>query len=303
MNPLSIKELKELYSRGVNIMGLFREAGGTAQNSTDAILVAYDLQAGSYVQAAHDPAQSVKREIYAAELAAVLDPLGAESMLEAGVGEATTLCTVLGKMNRRPAAVAGFDISWSRLAYGAQFARETGVANAQFFTGDLFRIPVVDDAFDVVYTAHSIEPNHGREGEVLQELYRIARRWLVLFEPSYELGSAATRQRIEEHGYCRGLPEIARGFGWEVTRHELLQHPIRENNQTAMVVIRKEESAPTPPPATRLGCPQCRAPLASVRGHHFCEDCGRVYPVLDGIPCLLAGNGILASKFQEVTPE
>jgi SAM-dependent methyltransferase len=300
--PISPKELRELYARGVNIMGLFREATGTAENSTDAILASYDLQSGSYIEGALKPERREMVARYTGEIAAVLDPLGATSMLEAGVGEATTLCPVMGTMQHRPASVAGFDISWSRLAYARQYAGTFGLDQIRFFTGDLFHIPVVNDAYDVVYTVHAVEPNHGREREILQELYRVARKWLVLFEPSFELGSDATKSHVEAHGYCRGLPDLAREFGWEIVRHELLQHPLRDTNQTAVLVIRKAASSKTPAPESPFGCPLCRAPLRSVRGQFFCADCSRVFPVLDDIPCLIGANGILASKFQDVTP-
>ena len=56
MDQLSLKELKELHARGVIIIGLFHEAGGSAKNSTGAILVSYDLQA------AHDPALRTRFE-------------------------------------------------------------------------------------------------------------------------------------------------------------------------------------------------------------------------------------------------
>ena len=300
--PISPQELRELYARGVNIMGRFREATGTAENSTDAILASYDLQSGSYTAAALKPERRELLDRYTSEIAAVLDPLGAARMLEAGVGEATTLCPVIGKMQHRPESIAGFDISWSRLAFARQYAGTFGLDQIRFFTGDLFRIPIVDHAYDVVYTAHAVEPNHGRECEILRELYRVARQWLVLFEPSYELGSAATRQHIETHGYCRGLPDLAREFGWEIVRHELLRHPVRDTNQTAALVIRKTPVAAAPAPQSIFGCPLCRAALRPVRGQLFCADCGRVFPVLDDIPCLIGANGILASKFEDVTP-
>lgn len=295
---LNLKELKRLYAEKVNIMGLFRELGGSTQNTTDAILVSYDLQSGSYVGAFEDPEQRAKHDFYTGEIASILGPLGATSVLEAGVGEATTFCTALSKLPQPPETLAGFDISWSRIHYARKFAERFGLQRAQFFTGDLFHIPVVDNAFDLVCTAHAIEPNHGREREVLAELYRVARRWVVLFEPSYELGGAATRQRIEEHGYCRGLPTIARELGYEVIEHRLLTHVMRENNETAVLVIRKPAPA-TPPPAQFLACPSCGGALEVVRGQHFCEDCSLVFPILDGLPCLLAGNGILASKFKD----
>jgi SAM-dependent methyltransferase len=261
------------------------------------------LQSGSYVRAAQDPIRRAELDRYTAEIASVLESLESKSMLEAGVGEATTLCPMLERMKRKPEVVGGFDISWSRLAFAQRFARGFGFEHIHFFTGDLFRIPVVDNAFDLVYTSHAIEPNHGREREILRELYRVARRWLVLFEPSFELGSKATRERIEEHGYCRGLPDLIHEFGWEITRHCLLGHQLTEDNQTAVLVVRKNDETGETAPTSILGCPLCHTALQLVRGQYFCAECGRVFPVLDDIPCLLGPNGILASKYAEVSLE
>lgn len=287
----TLVELKELYASNTNIMALLRERTGSRQNSVESILLSYDLQAGSYVQAQRDPAHRAVFDRYMAEIAAVLRSLGGGSLLEAGVGEATTLSTIATQV---PAPrYAGFDISWSRVAYGRQFATSRGV-NAELFTGDLFQIPVCDSAVDIVYTSHSIEPNHGREVEALAELARISRRWVALFEPSYELGSEQTRARIEEHGYCRGLPEAAATLGLRVVRHELIESPLRANNQTALLLLEKEAAAPS---EAFFACPACRTPLRAHAGVWFCTPCSLIYPVIQGIPCLVSGNGILGSKF------
>lgn len=285
------QELQELYARKTNIMGLLRERTGSRQNSVEAILIAYDLQAGSYVQALQDPTHHAAFEAYTGEIAGVLRTLGGGPLLEAGVGEATTLCAVAAQLPECQAA--GFDISWSRVAYGRRHA-ETLSVHAHLFTGDLFHIPVSDSAAGIVYTAHSIEPNHGREREALAELARVSRRWIALFEPSYELGNAETRARIEAHGYCRGLPEAAAALGLRVVRHELLQSPINPKNQTALLLLEKpDHTAPVAP--SFFACPSCRTPLQS----SFCSACSLIYPVIGGIPCLLPGNGVLGSKYLE----
>ncbi len=299
MNTIpSLKDLRRLYAENVNIMGWFREVTGQRENSTESILISYDLQSGSYTRAADDPAYRARHDRYADEIAAVLGGLGAASVLEAGVGEATTLVPVMQRLQPRPAVIAGFDISWSRILFARRYCAAHGLTDARLCTGDLFAMPFVDDAFEVVFTAHAIEPNHGREREALLELYRVARRWVVLFEPSYELGSEATRQRVEEHGYCRGLPAIAQELGWKIAEHRLLANPMRDNNQTAVLVIEKP-AAVAATPAAGFGCPLCHRPLESIRGNYFCEDCARIFPVIDDIPCLLPGNGILGSKFKD----
>lgn len=290
-------ELRELYRRNVNIMAKFRELTGSDENSVEAILFSYDLQSGSYTQALEDAGHRERLDRYTSEIASVLAPLAAGSLLEAGVGEATTLCPVVSKLPQEPAVVAGFDISWSRLSFARKNAAAAGLDRARFFTGDLFHAPIREGSFDVVYTAHTIEPNHGRERAALLELGRITREWLVLFEPSYELGNEATRARIEAHGYCRDLPRIAQELGFEIVEHRLLASPMKTENHTALLLLRKPRGTASPDAAH--ACPLCREALAEIRAQWFCENCGIVFPVLDGIPCLLPANGIVASKFAE----
>jgi hypothetical protein len=293
----SIRELRQLYDQGGNVLQALREAEGIAQNSRDAILLAYDLQSGSYTRALDDPIYREKHERYTAALARILDPLGAESMLEAGVGEATTLCNTVAKFARRPTTIAGFDLSWSRIDCAQRFAAGFPSFQPQLCAGDLFRIPAADAAFDIVFTSHAVEPNHGREREALHELHRVARRWLVLFEPSYELGSEATRRRMEHHGYCRGLPALAQELGMKVIAHRLLDFTYHPENQTAVLIIQKDEADAKNAPG--FACPECRTPLVAARGNHFCEQCGLVFPVIGSVPCLLPGKGILATRFLE----
>lgn len=298
--PLTPRQVKELYDRDVNVLRFFREEFGTQRNTTGAIQLAYDLQTGSYIDRLRwDPEHGARLEGYTDKMLAYLAPHEPDSILEAGVGEATVLCPLVNKLPRRPSRVAGFDLSWSRAAYARRYAAGFGGLQPEFYTGDLFRIPAVDDAYDLVYTSHAIEPNHPREREALRELHRVTRRWLVLFEPSYELGGELTRKNVEEHGYCRNLPGIARDLGFDVVTHELLDFIHTPRNRTAVLVIRKSESAAASREAD-LACPHCHQPLALIRGQYFCGECFLVFPVIDGIPCLLPGNGILASKFAEL---
>ena len=62
----TVRELKQLYQRNVNIMGHLRKLGGTDANSLEAILVAYDLQAGSYVVALNDAEHLERLDRYSA---------------------------------------------------------------------------------------------------------------------------------------------------------------------------------------------------------------------------------------------
>jgi ubiquinone/menaquinone biosynthesis C-methylase UbiE len=294
MNPTKLKEIKEVYEQGGNVMRLFRGMEASDANSLQAILVSYDLQAGSYVKMLDDPGPAAFLDKYTSALAGVLDRYAPTSVMEAGVGEATTLANVIGKMKRRPAHALGFDIAWSRAAVAREYAAGRGVS-PMLCVGGLTEIPIEDDAVEVVYTAHSIEPNRGREKQILKELYRVTRRYLVLLEPSNELGGEATRRYIEEQRYCLDLCRHAVELGFDVIEHRLFETS-RPHNQTALLVIAKRADA-SPYTGNFLACPRCRRTLLLHQGSYFCLDCLMAYPVIGRIPCLLASYGIVAARF------
>ncbi|MGH8865928.1 MAG: class I SAM-dependent methyltransferase, partial [Burkholderiales bacterium] len=215
VNRLALtSRIAELYARGENMLENLRRLQGGAvpaqTNSAEDIMISYDFQAGCHVQSyERDPAFLDR---YAAELRAVLGQLGPiGTLLEAGCGEATTLTVLAKQLPIRP-TLGGFDIAWSRVKLGQNFALGHGLAPT-LFCADLFRIPLADRSVDLVYTSHSIEPNGGRERQAVMELARVARRWLVLLEPAYDLAGDDARQRMESHGYVRNLAETIHSLG------------------------------------------------------------------------------------------
>lgn len=42
--------------------------------------------------------------------------------------------------------------------------------NVNLFVANLFHIPLVDSSMDLLYTCYAIEPNGGKEKEILQEI-------------------------------------------------------------------------------------------------------------------------------------
>ena len=293
-----MRRLRAAYARRENVMDLLRDETGSQQNSTEAVLTAYDLQAGTYRRLLSNPEYRVRKAHNTGIIAEVLSQLPGDSLLDAGVGEATTLGPVLHKLNRRFSRVAGFDLSWSRLAHAREYLDEIGITDVLLFTGDLMHIPVADETFDIVFTSHALEPNHEREREVIAELARISRRWIVLFEPSYEHGSEQTREAITRKGYVRGLADAAKANGLAIVRDELAGFICSPGNETGLLILKKEPLRDRcDPSAEWLVCPLCKRALLKVRGNNFCPEDGLAFPILDDLPCLLAQNGVLATQF------
>jgi ubiquinone/menaquinone biosynthesis C-methylase UbiE len=295
--PVTYRELERHYEGGGNVLRLLREVSDNPENTAESILTAYDLQAGSYVGAMEEPAHRASILRYAEAIAVLLRSLSPVSLLEVGVGEATTMAHVVERLTPRPSAALGLDISWSRILMARRYAARQHVP-LSCFVGDLFAMPLADDSVDVVYTSHSIEPNRGRERAALEELHRVARRFVVLIEPAATFGSAATKERIRRHGYCANLAEIATELGYEVREHRLFDVSTSPENESELTLIEKAPGRSFANASiASLACPLCRTLLIEHAGHLFCDGCCRVFPKIVGIPCLTRASGILAGKY------
>jgi hypothetical protein len=292
------RELQSLFQDGKNISQVLRESRGLSQNTDTIIETAYDLQTGNYIAAMGNEKMVKHKFEYTEELTKIIKDLcEPQSILEAGIGEGITIPGVLKNLDKNIKSY-GFDISWSRIAFARQWLAKNNIHPTSLCTGNLFDIPFADNSIDVVYTSHSIEPNGGSESEILKELYRVTRKYLILLEPGYELASDEAKLRMDSHGYCKDLSGISEGLGFKVKRHELFPHSYTELNPTAITIIEKNtECEPSP---HVYACPIYKTKLEVIGGALYSPEALTVYPIIDGIPCLRIENGILASKFKEV---
>lgn len=292
---LTPRRLKELGDSGANVLALLRDMAGLEHNTPEIIEAAYELQTGEYTAMMADKKFAEYNAAYCSELARVIDDLGAPAtILEAGVGEATTLSSLLKYL---PVPISyGFDLSWSRVAQARRWLSSNHHHGVELCTGELEAIPFLDNSIDIVFTSHAIEPNGGREAHILRELYRVAREYVVLLEPGYELASDEARERMKRHGYCRGLPAEAERLGYTVWEHRLFPHSINPLNPTALTIIRKQADTPTLA-GIPFACPRYRCPLEIVGGEYYSPEALAVYPTIGGIPCLRPGNVIMASGY------
>ncbi|MDA0787237.1 MAG: class I SAM-dependent methyltransferase [Proteobacteria bacterium] len=298
---VDIPALRDAYRRGQNIMQAYRASTGSGDNSPEAIEIAYDLQAGQYIR--NHASEPDYYHAYTDEQAALLDTHfpDCESLLDAGCGELTNTALLFGKLEGVP-GLFGFDLSWSRVHVGLGHFRsvvdEDCARRTQVFVGEMSGIPLPDNSIDVVMTSHALEPNHGREAELLGELLRISRRGLLLFEPSYELGDEAQQKNMERHGYVRDLADHCHALGASVVAHHFTQVNYNPLNRTAVTVVRK-------PGSTLANAPAFVDPLSRTtlqydptdRVYHSPER-GVVYPTLRGIPILRDSAAVLATGFE-----
>lgn len=285
--------LKEKYKQGENLINFITLNYPSAEALKSAINISYDIQSGSYVENfKRDPAYY---EAYLSDYAAIINQLGPiKNIVEAGVGEATTLLPLLAKLNHKPDQLIGFDSSWSRISTARKFASDLNTINPLLAVGNLFNCPLKDNSVDLVLTSHAIEPNGGLEKEALIELHRITKKYLVMFEPIYELADQKGKDRMNQLGYVKGLKQTAIDLGYNVIRFELLSYNKDLSNPTGVIVIQKNIDSESE--EIQFCDPVSKLPLIDSLDCMYNKESGLSYPKIMGIPCLKIENAIVTTK-------
>lgn len=296
----SAKYWNEKYKKGENISQLMRNTLNSEYNSSEIIEMAYELQSSTYIKSMKDKKSLEEKKLYTEELSKIIlkfcEP---KSILEAGIGEATTLSELMENFSNKT-FFYGFDLSWSRVAYGNEWLKYKKLSSYNLCTGNLLEIPFLDDSIDLVYTSHSIEPNGGKEREILKELYRVTKKYLILLEPGYELTNDENRKRMDSHGYCKNLKGIAEDLGYKVIRHELFKFCTNKLNPTAIIIIEKNKDNNENIVEQPFADPIYKTKLERNKDCFYSPESMSVFPIINGIPCLRSENKILSVKYEEL---
>jgi len=288
-----IRRIKELFDRGENVIE-FLKCDGDRFNDVESIMISYDFQAGTYTKLADQNAKYLDQYTDAIKQVFIQFQDYA-SIMEVGIGEGTLMNPLMAKLDpEEKIQKFGFDISWSRTRYAFQNS-EKNESSINLFMANLFEIPLPDNSVDIVYTSHSLEPNGGREKDALRELYRVARKYVVLLEPDFVRATVEQKERMVRHGYVQDLARHAKELDYQVIEDRPFDVYINPLNRTGLTVIEKCNEIDDVEPF--FICPVTKTALTNYDTAYFSELSGLIYPIIDRIPCLLESAAILGLHF------
>jgi SAM-dependent methyltransferase len=300
MQKNSLNIYRALFKKNVNITEYLKKERSFL-NSSEIIEIAYDLQTGSYIDSAEKNEAFMRQYAdWTSDIVARFTGCESKSILDAGTGEITTFSYVLEALSDKDIDVIPycFDISWSRIYAGKAWIRKRFPKNrpVNAFCGDLLHIPFHSNSIDVVITSHAVEPNGGKETEILTELLRVSRKWLVLCEPSYENNSSEGKKRMDSLGYVKGLPEVIKSSGAKLIDVIPFDHSMNPLNPTHAYII----EVPKHPCTNQFTDVTFTVPgtdwiLDRHDDCYYSKDQGLSYPILSDIPILKNESAILSS--------
>ena len=298
MKFIDVLEAKSVYEKGDNVTQYLREKFGSEDNTSEIIEIAYDLQAGSYSD--FDNSNRDKAESYAAELSGILSEHleSGDSLLDVGAGEITILTLVLNNVDIDLSDVLALDISWSRLSHGVKFHHENRKTKLPLkpFVGDIKEIPLHEKCVDVVTSSHALEPNGKNLETLLCELFRVTKKKLVLFEPSYELNSEEGKVRMDRMGYIKEIESKVDNLGGRVLDVIPIHNIKNTLNPTACYIIEPPSQGIKHLEAVKFCVPGTSFKLEVDGQFLFSKDTGLVFPILDEIAVLKTASAILATS-------
>jgi ubiquinone/menaquinone biosynthesis C-methylase UbiE len=309
LKHFDILSAKRAFAQGQNVIDTLRAQKNISVNTTEIIELAYDLQAGTYIKYVQD--NQNQAALYTSELAKILDAYisPADSVLDIGTGELTTLSLVLQRLKKKPKVIYAFDISWSRIFKGVEFAKQKLDLDYKIlrpFVADIREVPLLDKSINITTSSHALEPNGKILKELLRELFRVTIDKLVLFEPYYEINTEEGKKLMDLRGYIKNLDKVVVELGGKLIEKVIIKNISNPLNPTACFVIEPPRLVNLFPIQTKtedniFSVPGTNFPLKFVDNFYYSREVGICYPILKDIPILKSNSAILASSLCEET--
>lgn len=300
---------KTAYEKNENVTTALKKKLKVKFNTPEIILAAYDLQAGSYsADAENNP------NFYQTRAKELSDFISSnindiESILDVGSGELTMFARVvsnLSMLSKSNIKLFASDISLSRLVVGRNnLNKSINLVNQINLTvADTAKLPFGTKSIDIVTSDHSLEPNGARLSEVLNECFRVARRYCVFVEPNNSLQNNEGKERMKNLGYIFDIERSILELGGKIKSQHITNNNYNELNKSMMLFVEvpnfsniKNLPIPSNKNKIPLTYPGTDHILQENKNFLFDIQSGFLFPKIDNVPILLEQNRILFSKY------
>jgi len=293
-----IKNFKFLIKR--NLLEFFNKKN-LRMNYTEVIELAYDFQAGSYIDEVEK--RGGIHDKYVKELSSIIGEFIKSNslVLDAGTGEMTSLSLLLKNIIRKPKKIYAFDTSWSRVYVGLRYAKKKiskYFKNIVPFVGFMEKIALPDKSVNVTMTNHSLESNKKKLKTIILELFRVTKDTIILCEPCYEINSKKGKKRMDKFGYIKNIEKIIIRLGGVVIRKYKIVNTINILNPTVCYII----SPPKKQGVNKIffTIPGTNFKLKKFNNFYHSTRIGLTFPILNKIPILKIDNAIISSLLKKV---
>jgi ubiquinone/menaquinone biosynthesis C-methylase UbiE len=226
---------------------------------------------------------------FRSEINSIISGYAFKSILEVGGGELNALEAIYSAFGPGIDCYS-IDLSFNRIYHGLSEFRKRHEKIPTAAKADAVSLPFPDNSFDLVYTVHTIEQIPDNYKTVLNELFRVSRGSVVLFEPSYALGCLTQKLQMIKQDYVRGIKKyLDKQADVELEDFFLMKNSVNPLNHAACYKIKVRDKKGINNSDNSLidfVCPVCRSGFEKKNNYYYCGRCSKAYMILEDIPIL-----------------
>ena len=217
------------------------ELGKRIKDRKSVIKTSYDLQTGDYIFYYKNKKRDYKKVVKTFISVIKKEFSKVKTIFDFGTGEMTTFYEIFKSLDKNKVYFVN-DVSLSRLYAGQKFIKtkiKNDLKKINFFTCPHANIPFKDNSIDLVITCHSLEPNNFCKKQLINELYRIAKKGVCMMEPHYERANKKQKRRMKKFGYIRGLEKyfIEKKYNYKIFKNEYF---FNKDNPSSIFILKKK---------------------------------------------------------------